>query len=247
MVSVGQCSAQEVDEMKRKRIWGATVVFLVSAAIVLSVNAVPATILTNTGTGGVKGDLIGLGAILRLIRPTNPPLVGPDVQYDVPLSAIRQITFDFPRVIIETATAEMPLIGPFSAFQGLAETLTFNPSGNDGSVELPTTALRAIALNGHELRSVPRAWLGTQFLTEPRVTSDAGSPSSLGSTGDAACTDCTIDTSAYESAGDETPIWNTITPTLQPDDADSSLPWWAGLLGVALVVGIFYFISTGQG
>jgi len=230
--------------MKRKRIRSATVVFLVSVATVVSASAVPATVLTNTGTGGVQGDLIGLGAILRLVRPTDPPLVGPDVQYDVPLSAIRQITFDFPRVIVETATGTRPLIGPFSAFQGLADILTFNPSGDAGPIDLPTAALRAIALNGYELRQVPRAWLGTQFLTEPTLIGAAGTAASLGSVGDVSCENCAIDTSAYEPDDGETPIWNTMTPTLPPEEADATIPWWVGLVGVAFVVGLFYFISS---
>jgi len=227
--------------MKRKQVWCATLVLVITAAAALSAGAIPATVLTNTGYQD-RGDLTGLGQILRLVRPTDPPLVGPDVQYDVPLSSIRQITFDFPRVIIETATRT--LVGPFATFLGIDENVIFRPTNGD-SDSIPVAALRAIALNGNDLRKVPREWLGTQFLSEPDVV-PGSNVQPLAATDGAACDDCTIDTTSFEpvSPADETPIWNTITPTLQPEEPAAELPWWLGLLGVAALVGVFYVLST---
>lgn len=227
--------------MKRNRVRCLIAVLLISAAFALSASAIPATVLTNTGAPG-SGNLTGLGSILRLVRPTEPALVGPDAQFDVPLSAIRQITFDFPRVILETATRT--LIGPFSAFRGIAEILSFTPDGEDDPIDLPTAAFRAIALNGHNLRPVPREWLGTEFLTEPDVVTAAVPGATIGATSVVGCVGCEIDTSAYTAPdGDETPIWNTLTPTVPPEEETSGIPWWVGLLGVALVVGVFYLVS----
>ncbi|MFC2078224.1 hypothetical protein ACFLTM_05390 [Candidatus Bipolaricaulota bacterium] len=222
--------------MKQTQVRCAIVALLACAGLFLTAGAIPAVVLTNTGQVA-DGSLSGLGPILRLVRPTERPLVGPDVQFDVPLSSILQITLDFPRVIIETATRT--LIGPFSAILGIPEMLRLDRSGSE-SYDLPTTSLRAIALNGASLRRVPREWTVSEFLTRPKVV--AASPLT-----DTICDDCSIAAPPIgQYPGSDDPIWNTITPTLPPETDRGELPWWVGLLGVAGVMVVLY-LMTGSG
>jgi len=213
------------------------VVLVVSSGLSAIVGAVPAVVLTESGQV-VDGSLSGLGPVLRLIRPDDGTHVGPDVQFDVPLSSILQISLDFPRIIIETATRT--LIGPFSAIAGIGEVLRLDRDGSE-SYTLPITALRAIALNGASLRQVPREWMGNEFLTRPEVVA------SRAQAGDV-CEDCAITAPPddFASEGDQ-PIWNTLTPTLPPDTGRTELPWWVGLLGVAAVIGVLYFLTQSGG
>jgi hypothetical protein len=200
------------------------------------VNAVPATVLTNTGQVA-DGLLSGLDPILRLLRPEDTEHVGPDALFDIPLESIIQISLDFPRVIVETATDA--LIGPFSAFLGLGEVLRLD-RGTAGPIELATSSLRAIALHGHGFRPVPRVWTGMGFLTKPEI---------LGARPlvDTECDTCTFPISGEgdfaSSDGGDVPIFNTITPNLPPETDGSELPWWVGLLGVAGLVALFYLLS----
>lgn len=219
--------------MKRTQTRCVIAVLLVCATFALSATAVPAVVLTNKGQIA-DGSLSGLGPVMRLLRPADVPFVGPDAQFDVPISSILQITLDFPRMIVETATRT--LIGPFSAFSGIAEVLRLDRAGS-GPVDLPTTSLRAIALNGSALRPVPREWIQTGFLTKPEVV-----PGSRRI--DAGCDDCGIDLPVFDALdAPETPIY-TLTPTLQPEAGGSELPWWVGLLGLAGLLGVFYLVST---
>jgi len=226
--------------MKRRQLRCGLVIFLVCTGLFLTAGAVPAIVLTNTGEVA-DGSLSGLGPILRLVRSDEQELVGPDAQFDVPLSSILQITLDFPRIIIETATRT--LIGPFSAIRGISEVLKLDRAGS-GTLDLATTSLRAIALNGASLRSVPREWMGTEFLTRPPVVAGSRLTEST-----AACPDCTITTSASDAdlTGSDEPIWNTITPTLPPDSGQNELPWWVGLLGVAAVIVVLYLFTSQAG
>ena len=223
--------------MRRTKLRCAVVVFLACATFFVTAGAVPAVVLTNTGQIA-DGSLTGLGPVLRLMRPVDVPFVGPDVQYDVPLSSILQISLDFPRIIIETAVRT--LIGPYSAFLGIAEVLRLD-RGSAGSVDLSTPSLRAIALNGNALRPVPREWTGMGFLTEPEI---------FGATPliDTECDACSITPADFDdfqpTEGGDVPIWNTITPTLPPDTGGSEIPWWVGLLGVAGLVVAFYLLSA---
>lgn len=223
--------------MRRTKLRCAIVFFLACATFFVTASAVPAVVLTNTGQIA-DGSLAGLAPVLRLMRPGDVPFVGPDVQYDVPLSTILQITLDFPRIIIETAVRT--LIGPYSAFRGIAEVLRLD-RGSSGSVDLSTSALRAIALNGNVLRPVPREWTGMGFLTEPEI---------FGATPliDTECDTCSITLSDFDdfepTVGGDVPIWNTITATLPPDTGGSEIPWWVGLLGVAGLVVVVNLLST---
>lgn len=223
--------------MKQTQVRCAIVVLLACAGLFLSAGAIPAVVLTNTGQVA-DGSLSGLGPILRLVRPDDRPLVGPDVQFDVPLSSILQITIDFPRVIIETATRT--LIGPFSAILGIPEMLRLDRDGS-GSYDLPTASLRAIALNGASLRRVPREWTVSEFLTRPEVV--AASPLT-----DGGCDDCSIVPPPIgQFPGGDEPIWNTMTPLLPPETDRAELPWWVGMLGVAGVIGLLYVMTASSG
>ena len=227
--------------MKGMEVRRGILVLLLCAVCSLAANGVPATVLTSTGQIA-DGLLSGLGPVLRLLRPEGTEHVGPDAIFDIPLESIIQISIDFPRVIVETETDA--LIGPYSAFLGIGEYLKLD-RGTAGPIELPTSALRAIALHGHSLRSVPRAWTGMGFLTEPEI---------FGATPlvDTECDTCTISVSRSRSAdedsfvavddGDE--LVYSMTPTVLPESDDSGIPWWVGLLGVAGIIGLFYILSA---
>ena len=208
------------------------VVLLVSTGFSLLTYPVPAVVLTNTGKVA-EGSLSGIAPVVRLSAPEEVTIVGPDAQFDVPLSSILQITLDFPRVVIETA--ERVLIGPFSAFRGIAEIVRLDRPG-ENSVTFPTASLRAIALNGHPLRPVPRAWLGDRYLSEPEIFAAAPFV-------DAECEDCTIVPPSRSEDEEPTPIWN-LTPDYPVEEESSGLPWWVGLLGVAALFVLAYLFST---
>jgi len=204
--------------------------------------AIPATVLTTAGEVA-DGLLSGLGPILRLLRPEGTEHVGPDALFDIPLDTIVQISVDFPRIIVETVTDTF--IGPYSGFLGIGETLRLD-RGTAGPIDLATSSLRAIALNGHSLRPVPRTWTGAGFLTKPTIFGDRPLV-------DTECDTCSITApSSYDSSGldgstsglaGDTLIFNTISANLPPDTGQSELPWWVGLLGVAAIVGLFILLS----
>ena len=196
--------------------------------------ATQATVLTNLG-GVADGTLAGIAPIIQLRAPDEVTVIGPMQQYNIPLSSIRQIAFDFPRLVIETETGVV--IGPYSAFLGIEEVLTLVTEPGLALISIPVTSLRAIALHGSGLRAVPREWMGDHFLSTPEIVS--ASPLLV-----EGCDDCTI-TLPASSVGDSTPIWNTITP-VAPVEEPGELPAWLGLLGVVGLVVLFYLFSSGQ-
>jgi hypothetical protein len=123
-----------------------------------------ATVLTTTGQT-LQGGLSGLLDTLRLDVRSIAPMVGPDQAFDIPLGLVKQITIDYPRVVIEAG--DRVFVGPFAAFQGIPEALSLDQGGE--VVSLATAGIRAIALHGTSLHEVPREWLGDQFLTRPAV------------------------------------------------------------------------------
>lgn len=198
------------------------------------VTATQATVLTNLG-GVADGTLSGLAPIIELRALDEVTVTGPLQQYNIPLSSIRQITFDFPRLVIETETGV--IIGPYSAFSGINEVLTLVMATGIPSIEIPVTSLRAISLHGSSLRAVPRKWLGDHFLSTPEIVS--ATPLLVED-----CEDCAI-TIPAPSTDDSAPIWNTITPAITPEET-TEFPWWMGLLGVSALIILFYFLSAGQ-
>jgi hypothetical protein len=206
--------------------------------IALGTAATEATVLTNLG-GVADGTLTGIDPLITLRAPDEVTVIGPMQQYNIPLSSIRQISFDFPRLVIETETGV--IIGPYSAFSGIAELLKLIPDSGKGTIEIPVTSLRAIAFHGRGLRAVPREWMGDHFLSTPEIVSAV--PLLIDS-----CDDCSItipETINSSTTADSTPIWNTITPEI-PVEEPAELPWWLGIIGVGALVIIFYFLSSGQ-
>jgi len=200
----------------------------------MSAGAVPAVILTNVGQVA-QGSLTGIAPVLRLLATDGVQSIGPGPQFDVSLASIRQITLDFPRIVIETDTRT--LIGPYSSFRGIAEALQLDRSG-EPTVTIATSALRAIALNGHALRPVPRVWLGDGHLSTPEISGAAPFDA-------AECEDCTITLPrTTPTAADLTPIWNGAAPAYIPPAESSELPWWIGLVGVAVLVVISFLLTS---
>ncbi len=194
--------------------------------------ATQATVLTNLG-GVADGTLTGLAPTIQLRAPDEVTVIGPMQQYDIPLSAIRQISLDFPRLVIETETGVV--IGPYSAFRGIDEVLTLATGVGTTSIRIPVTSVRAIALHGSTLRAVPREWMGDHFLSTPEIVSASPLPTED-------CDNCTI-TIPATSDGDSIPIWNTITPEV-PLEEPGELPGWMGLLAVAALVILFILVSS---
>jgi hypothetical protein len=192
-----------------------------------------AQVLVNDGRT-LEGNLGGIMPTVRLDVRSFAPSVAPDQAFDIPLSAIRQITIDFPRVVVETK--DRVYIGPFSAFRGIGETLTLRH--RDESVTLPTASLRAIALSGSTIHPVPHEWLGDQFLSVASIIT------------------ATEPTLAEEAAGEEetgltpstTPTtWEELYPTIPPAETQEAFPWWLGLLILAGIVALAYFALGSSG
>jgi len=201
---------------------------VVISALALSAGAVPAVLVTTTGRT-TEGSLSGIAPVIRLLRPDEATVIGLAMPYDIHQAEIRQITIDFPRLVIETDDGV--LIGPFSAFTGIDELLSLDRTGQL-SLSVPLASVRAIALNGHPLHTVPRAWLGDTFLTMP--------PAVVGTTlAEEVCDDCAISLPAPPSASADEVIWNGAVPIIPPDDTSREVPWWVGLLGVAVLVVLF--------
>ena len=197
----------------------------------IATGAVPAVILTNVGQVA-EGSLTGIAPVIRLVATDGVTSIGPGRQFDVPLTSIRQITIDFPRVVIETA--DRTLIGPYSSFSGISQALWFNRAG-EPSVMIPTSSLRAIALNGHPLRPVPRVWLGHGYLSMPEIS--GASPFVAPE-----CENCTISLPRTDADADLTPIWSGLSPEYVPEEPE--LPWWVGLLGVTALIVIAYLLTS---
>jgi hypothetical protein len=217
--------------------------FLVAAVLVgLSMAGGAVTVAVKTNSGHVlQGALSGLGPTLRLQDPT--PLVGPAAQFDIPLAAIEQMWVNFPRVVIETV--DHVIVGPYSAFAGIAQLLKIEDGGS--VTEVPFAAIQAIAFHGASFHPLPREWLGRDWLN-PRgylVNKTAGTVAEAATV--AAEIEAQAATLPLVDAGDEI-IWSGAAP-IEPAPATSSgeLPWWLALVAVAVVVAIFFLVPTGKG
>jgi len=237
----GSCS-MEVGQVAipRKRL----VAIILLASFVVAGSSIAALaardiILTNKGEIA-EGTVTGIAAVIRLTAPDEVTMIGPDAQFDIARSSILQITLDFPRVVIEAEGGV--LIGPFSAFAGIGEELRLERSGAS-TIAVPTASLRAIALNGHALRPVPREWMGDRFLSEPEIL--AASPLVAEQCADCAIVTPTRSTVTVDTTTDdgETPLWD-FTP-VEPPEEEAGLPWWIGLVGVAALVLIATLLTSG--
>ncbi len=219
----------------------AALIYVLTVALIslftLGAVAYEVTLLTNLG-GVADGTLAGIEPVISLRAPDEVTVIGPMQQYDLPVASILQISFDFPRLAIETETGVV--IGPYSAFKGIGELLKLTPNSGNDVISIPVTSLRAIAFHGRGLRAVPREWMGDHFLSTPEIV---GAKPLLVTE----CDDCTITTTPVtaDTTVDSTPIWNTITPEVTIEEP-AEFPWWLGVIGVGALVILFYFLSSGS-
>lgn len=223
----------------RRRLCGLLVIVCIGGLGIGAVLAdtIPATVVMTSGRV-LTGELSGLEPTSRLVAAI-PPHVGPPGTLDIPVSAIRQITLDFPRLVIETS--DRVFIGPWSSFNGIPAQLTIDT--DQGSFTLVTAAIRAIALHGNALHPVPREWLGDAFLETPSIL-----------IGSAAGTDVAISGSIAEDSGNDddtiidltTPIFGGTAATEPIDEPTAVSSWWV-LLIVAVVVVAVVLLASGSG
>jgi hypothetical protein len=216
--------------------------FLVAAVLVgLSMAGSAVTVAVKTNGGHVlQGSLSGLAPTLRLEDPTPP--VGPAAQFDIPLAAIEQMWINFPRVVIETA--DHVIVGPYSAFAGIAQLLKITDAGN--VTEVPFAAVQAIAFNGAAFHPLPREWLGRDWLNQRNYTVNK-TAGAVGAATTAAQAVTEVVLTPLAEGGDEV-VWNgaaTVEPV--PTASNGELPWWVLLVGVAVVVALFLFLPAGTG
>ncbi len=218
----------------------------VAGIIGLSLGAVAETVSVKTNDGDVlQGALSGLAAMLRLEDPV--PQVGPAAQFDIPLPSIQQIWVDFPRVVIETATHV--IVGPYSAFSGIAQLLRVERFGD--ARQIPFAAIRQIAFGDTGFRELPREWLGQSWLNQrirvvqKTIADAAASAATVPSTSVIAAP-----TLVYEGPELSDVVWNgaaPVAPETTPAASSGGLPWWVLLIGVAVLVAAFLFIPAGSG
>jgi len=120
---------------------------------------VAGSLLTNSGDT-FDGTFSGVGATLRL--EIAPPIVNcvPIQIYKIPVGSIRQITIDFPRVVVEAD--DTVYIGPYAAFKGIPEIVGVRQ--DDLKEEIPITTVRAMTFGDAAFRAPPRVWMRDGFL-----------------------------------------------------------------------------------
>jgi len=223
-----------------RRVLVSLLVAAVLAGLSMAGSAVTVAVKTNGGHV-LQGSLSGLAPTLRLEDPTPP--VGPAAQFDIPLAAIEQMWVNFPRVVIETA--DHVIVGPYSAFAGIAQLLKITDAGN--VTEVPFAAVQAIAFNGAAFHALPREWLGRDWLNQRSyvVNKTAGAVGAAAATEAERVTEVGLTPPA--EGGDEV-IWSGTAPAAPAPAASSGeLPWWVLLIGVAVVVALFLFLPAGKG
>ena len=229
----------EVPEMINPRTHRCCAV-LIAAAVLLgcaaSLAATEAKVLTNLG-GIAEGTLTGLDPVIQLRTPNEVRVIGPMQQYDIPLTSILQLSFDFPRVVIETDTGVV--IGPYSAFLGIAEKLWITT--DRGTFPILVTSVRAIALHGRALQPVPREWMGDRFLSEPEIL--AAAPLQV-----EPCENCAVTTPTTPptstTSSESSVVWNSITPEAAVEEPSTELPWWIGVLALGALVIVLYILGS---
>lgn len=197
--------------------------FLIASMTVVAMSAtseddaVSALILTTTGKT-LQGKLTGILPTVRLDSSSLTSFVGPVQAFDIPRAKIRQITLDFPRVVVETK--DRVFVGPFSAFMGISELLILE-QGTE-SLDLATASVRAIALHGTSLHPVPREWLGSTFLV-------MSLPTALEWTGE----EIAEEPSELITPPEQEP--HAVAPAEEPEP---ETPWWVGVLIIAALVAL---------
>ena len=202
--------------------------FAIIIMVVVGATAVGQGTLVTVAGRELSGTISGIDTVVRL---NVVPAAGPITVFDIPRNAIRQITIDFPRMIVETSTRVY--IGPFSDFTGISQIVDIHYGS--GTTSIPIAGVRAIALNGNPVRPVPREWLGDQFLTQPtiKITAAPGASTSTA-------------TAASPAPATEHPInWAKINPSpALPPPESTGTPWWVGILVAAGLAGLVYFSLT---
>ncbi len=223
-----------------RRLCGLVVVCCISGWGIGTVVAdtVPATVVMTSGRV-LQGELAGLEPTSRLVAEV-PPHVGPPGTLDIAVSEIRQITLDFPRVVIETP--DRVFIAPWSSIKGIPAELTI--ATDQGSFTLVTAAIRAMALHGNTLHTVPREWLGDAFLQMPDVLISSGGEAAGNA---AAATPDSASTDDDETIIDLTsPIFGGADAADTIEEPAEASSWWV-LLAVAAIVVIVVLVASGSG
>ncbi len=207
-----------------------SLLFLVLFTAVVS-GGVSALILTTTGETAT-GNLTGISPVIRLNVPLRATNAGLRQAFDIPLATIRQISIDFPRVIIETSTRVY--VGPFSAFSGISELLTLHQE--ELSRSFPTASLRAIALHGEPIQQVPREWVGDRFRRLPPLLvtpfPNGDEPPAM------VVVEPRIEPEPVQ-------IWDDLHPMIPPPEEEQDL-WWVSMLVVAGVAVLLFLIFNGR-
>jgi len=194
-------------------------VFLIASAVAVSAagqdDVVSARILTTAGETA-EGALSGILPTIRLDASDLTNYVGPFYAFDIPRETIRQITLDFPRMVVETE--DRVFVGPYSAYRGISELLTLQRGTERLSV--PTVSVRAIALHGYGFHPVSREWLANTFLVMPRSAAR----------------------SALRPAGEETaeqprtsPPDTTAQAQVPPEPEEETAGWLGAVIVIALI------------
>lgn len=202
---------------------------VISVSLAGGGGGVAALVLDNNGKLA-EGSLTGISPVIRLNVPRSVSPFGPPQAFDIPLSTVRQITLDFPRLIVETN--ERVYLGPFSAFSGVSELLLLRIRKGDETLRFPTTSLRAIALHGNPLGPVPREWLGDGFLTLPEVITAQAFKAEVSET--------------LPEEPSERIYWEELYPTLPPEPTQES-QWWLNALIFAGLAALVYFSLSSNG
>lgn len=204
---------------------GLTLTLLLLSIFSMAAFCVPAVVETNTGSVS-QGDLAGIAPVIRLD-------VKPGSRFFISLTDVKQITIDFPRVIVETGTRVY--IGPYSAFSGIGETIT--TGWRTGKQEFAFTSLRAIAVNGEAIHPVPRTWLVNEFLSYPAILSIE--PSAKAQPTPTTSRSVTPDTTVQ--------TWEDLyQPVVVPTTETTETPWWLLALIVAGLALVLYLSLTSQ-
>ena len=198
-------------------------VLLIASAVAMSAagqdDTVSARILTTAGEAA-EGALSGILPIIRLDASELTNYVGPFQAFNIPRETIRQITLDFPRVVVETE--DQVFVGPYSAYRGISQLLTLQRG--TGWLNVPTASVRAIALHGYGFHPVPREWLANAFLVMPLPTSR----------------------SAPRLAGEEpaqqprTPPATTAQAEVLPTEPEEETAGWLGAVMVIALIGLVF-------
>jgi hypothetical protein len=222
-----------------KWVMAGLLVVSVIAGLSLTGSATTAAVKT-TGGRVLQGVLSGLAPMLRLEDPI--PHVGPAAQFAIPLDSIQQMWIDFPRVVIETA--EHVIVGPYSAFAGIAQLLKIGEGSH--ATEVPFTAVQAIAFNGASFEPLPREWLSRGWLNQmPNVMNKTtgATATTAAVLAPAVAAVAPVETSASTDESEEV-VWNGVTPEVAPTTSSGEFPWWTALAIVGALLALFLFLPT---